>query len=87
MYIRLNARDQIVEATDSYGPDYTGVSGTVAQNLPLGVLGFNGRVQTPNYTYTGGIIAARTEEDMAKDPYSDPPAPDLRAELEEVINL
>ena len=74
MFVKTNARGQIVEATDqAYGDDYLEISGSVANNLPAGLFGFNGTVFTPNYTVLDGIITARTEEDKARDPYSDPP--------------
>lgn len=77
MYVRLNARSQIVEATDVVQEsEYTEVAGSVESNMPLGLLGFNGRVYTPNYTLQNGVVVARTAEDMARDPYSDEPEPD-----------
>ena len=73
MFVKINDRRQIVEATDqAYGDDYIEIQGSVANNLPAGLLGFNGTVFTPNYTVLDGIITARTEEDKARDPYSDP---------------
>lgn len=76
MFVRLNARQQIVEATDAeQGAEYTEISGTVAENMPDGLLGFNGTVYTPNYTVAEGAVVARTVEDKARDPYSDEPAP------------
>ena len=73
MFVKINDRCQIVEATDqAYGSDYLEISGSVATNLPAGLLGFNGTVFTPNYTVLDGIVSARTEEDKARDPYSDP---------------
>jgi len=73
MFVKINDRRQIVEATDqAYGDDYIEIQGSVANNLPAGLLGFNGTVFTPNYTVVDGIVAARTEEDKAHDPYSDP---------------
>lgn len=74
MFVRLNARQQIVEATDAeQGAEYTEISGTVAENMPDGLLGFNGTVYTPNYTVAEGAVVARTVEDKARDPYSDEP--------------
>ena len=73
MFLKIDDRCQIVEATDqAYGADYIEIQGSVANNLPAGLLGFNGAVFTPNYTVADGIVAARTEEDKARDPYSDP---------------
>lgn len=72
MFIKLNARDQIVEATDlAQGPEYTEVIKTVAENLPNGLLGFNGTVNTPNYALVDESVLARSENDKALDPYSD----------------
>lgn len=74
MYVKLNARGQIVEATDAtQGNEYTEVIGTVATNMPAGLLGFNGTVHTPNYALVDGVVVARTDEDKARDPYSDEP--------------
>jgi len=74
MFIKTNARGQIVEATEqARGADYIEIPGSVANNLPAGLLGFNGTVFTPNYTVMEGIVAARTEEDKSPDPRSDPP--------------
>lgn len=76
MYVRLNARSQIVEATDAeQGGEYTEIAGSVAANLPAGLLGFNGVVFTPNYQLLEGQVSARSAEDKALDPYSDPPEP------------
>lgn len=72
MFVKTNARRQIVEATEqAQGADYIEIPGSVANNLPAGLLGFNGTVFTPNYTVMEGIVAARTEEDKARDPHSD----------------
>jgi hypothetical protein len=74
MYVKLNARGQIVEATDAtQGNEYTEVAGRVATNMPAGLLGFNGTVQTPNYALVDGAVVARADEDKARDPYSDEP--------------
>ena len=73
MFLKIDDRCQIVEATDqAYGDDYIEISGSVANNLPAGLLGFNGTVFTPNYTVLEGAVSVRTEEDKARDPYSDP---------------
>lgn len=72
MFVKLNARNNIVEATDTPCDDgYIEVVGTVADNMPLGLLGFNGRANTPNYTLVNGAVIQRTAEDMSRDPYSD----------------
>ena len=72
MFVKINARNNIVEATDTtYGESYIEVAGTVADKMPLGLLGFNGRVNTPNYTLFDGDVIQRTLGDMARDPYSD----------------
>ena len=73
MFVKINDRRQIAEATDqAYGDDYIEIQGSVANNLPAGLLGFNGTIFTPNYTVVDGTVSARTEEDKAHDPYSDP---------------
>lgn len=72
MFIKTNSRGYIVEATDAtVDTDYTEVQGNIADNMPLGMLGFNGRVYAPNYIYVGDAVVQRTPEDMARDPYSD----------------
>lgn len=72
MFIKTNSRGQTVEATEqAQGTDYIEIPGSTASNMPAGLLGFNGTVFTPNYTVLEGIVAARTEEDKARDPHSD----------------
>lgn len=87
VYARLDARRQIVEInSDYYLGDTAGYvkidEGTTerykeaaTQYLSEGVLGFNGRVQTPNYKFINGSVVERTYEEKALDPYSDEPEP------------
>ena len=73
MFVKIDDRCQIVEAAEqAQGADYIEISGSVTNNLPAGLLGFNGTVFTPNYAVLDGIVMARTEEDKARDPYSGP---------------
>ena len=88
MYVRLNARAWIVEATDVVQEsEYTEVPGSVQSNMPLGLLGFNGRVYTPNYMLPDGVVVARTTEDKALDPFSDEPEPDETEDMRAALEL
>lgn len=79
MYVKINKRNQIVEAQNDekmssmyIDPDYIKIEGTVEDLIPEGVDGFNGRVYCPNYMIDEDLnVLKRTEEDMARDPYSD----------------
>lgn len=72
MFAQLNARNQIVEATDlKQDNNYVEIAGTVAENMPLGLLWFNGRVYTPRYYLSDDAVVERSDEDMALDPRSD----------------
>mgnify|MGYP000867898744 CR=1 FL=1 len=85
MFVRTDARNNIVEATDMpNGKGYLAATG----EMPLGLLGFNGRVYTPNYRLVDGVITNREASDIAREPYSDPaPVPETERLREDVDYL
>lgn len=58
--------------------------------MPKGIMGFNGRVDTPNYKLVDGVPVERTGEEMALDPYSDEPepeTPDVSGSADEAMDI
>ena len=88
MFVKMNTRQNIVEATDeAQGAEYTEVAGTVAETMPTGLLGFNGTVYTPNYSLIESAVVLRSEDEKSLDPYSDPDNPSEVEDMREALDL
>lgn len=74
-------------AVDTRGNIWGVNSSELLSKMSKGIMGFNGRVSTPNYKLVNDEPIERSDEEMALDPYSDEVVPSDGGSADEAMDI